>query len=949
MSSPAAPTGNSKEYKDTLNLPKTDFTIWSSLPKREPEQVKKWQDDRIYHRMVERNRARKAPRFVLHDGPPYANGNIHIGHALNKVLKDIVVKYKNMAGFESPYIPGWDCHGLPIELGVEKQLLDQKRDKSTLPITELRQMCRDYASKYIEIQKEQFQRLEVFGDWDKRYATMDQGYVASIVRELGRCSKEGVLYQGNKPVYWCMSCKTALAEAEIEYADKKSPSVYVKFDLMRETLAKFPELDSIAKREGAIRTSIIIWTTTPWTLPANLGISLHPEFDYVALKAPSIEGTEIWIVAKGLQEAFEKTLGWEKTSAPLLTFKAEKLHRLKARHPFVERDSLIMLGDHVTLEAGTGAVHTAPGHGIDDYKIGSRYGLEIFAPVDDGGKYTAGYEPMKGQFIFKANEPIIKLLEESGHLVSKTEIQHSYPHCWRCHYAVIFRATPQWFISMDPREGHSRAIRKEALQAISEVNWVPSWGINRIQAMVEGRPDWCVSRQRIWGVPITVFYCEDCQAPLASQSVFNHVADEIDARGVDIWFTDPVEKLLPRGAKCGSCGGARFKKEKDILDVWFDSGVSHAAVCEARGLGWPVDLYLEGSDQHRGWFQTSLLTAVATRRRAPFKAVLTHGFVNDKDGKKMSKSKGNVASPLDLMKTQGADILRLWIVLEDYRDDVNYSTTSLERVTESYKKIRNTIRFLLGNLYDFDPKKDAVDRSKMGELDRWALSRSAATLERVRKAYDSYEFHTVYHSVVNLCVVELSSVYFDILKDRLYTAKKDSLERRSSQTAMALIASALIRSMAPIISCTSEEAWGMMWGSGSESVFLQDFPAEAAGLDQWRDPELESRFEKVWAIRELILKSLEESRKAGLIGHAREAKVTIQVTEDQERSLKGVREDLMRLFLVSALERKTGSEFKVEVGTAPGEKCARCWTYSTDLGTNSAHPSLCARCTEAIA
>ncbi|OFZ20622.1 MAG: isoleucine--tRNA ligase [Bdellovibrionales bacterium GWB1_55_8] len=936
-----------KDYKDTLNLPQTDFPMRGSLPQREPEQVDKWLDSKIYEQMVQKNHGRA--KFLLHDGPPYANGNIHIGHALNKVLKDVVVKYKNLRGFESVFIPGWDCHGLPIELGVEKQLRDQKREKADVPITELREMCREYARKYIALQKSQFQRLEIFGDWNNPYLTMDKGYVASIVRELGRCAATGALYKGNKPVHWCASCATALAEAEIEYADKKSPSIYVKFDLEQDAINAIPALANVAKEEAATRVSLVIWTTTPWTLPANMGISLHPEYDYVAIKVPGLDGTEIWLVAKGLQEQFEKAVGFEKASEPLLTFKAAALDRKHAKHPFIERKSLIMLGEHVTLEAGTGAVHTAPGHGVDDYRIGIKYGIEVSAPVDDKGRFTKDFPAMEGQFVFKTNEAIIEGLRASGHLVGRADVQHSYPHCWRCNSPVIFRATPQWFIGMEPRGGVGLDLRTKALQAIRESEWIPSWGINRILGMVESRPDWCISRQRTWGVPITVFYCEGCEEPKADAATFEHIASLIDSRGVDIWFTESVDNLLPPGAACAKCQGKKFRKEKDILDVWFDSGVSHAAVCDRRGLGWPADLYLEGSDQHRGWFQTSLLTGVATRGRAPFRTVLTHGFVNDKEGKKMSKSKGNVTSPLDLMKTHGAEILRLWVVLEDYRNDVNFSTESLERVSESYRKIRNTIRFMLGNLYDFHPDTDRVPYAKLGDLDRWALSRSAAVLEKIGSAYESYEFHQVYQQVVNFCVTDLSAVYFDILKDRLYTAGTRSAERRSAQTALWMICDALTRSVAPILSFTAEEIWGFMpvHAGKPESVFLASYP-DLEELRSWKNESVETAFTGIWQVRETVLKVLEDARREKVIGHPREARVKVTAPAETIAKLGSTREELSRIFLVSELELAPGSETRAEVSRAAGQKCARCWVYSQNVGKSTEHPELCDRCTEAV-
>ncbi len=940
-------TTQAQDYKTTLNLPQTDFPMRGSLPEREPIQVKKWLDQKIFSQLLDKNRKKGGTRFLLHDGPPYANGDIHIGHVLNKVLKDVVVKYKNLRGYEANYVPGWDCHGLPIELGVEKQLIQQKKDKAALPVTELRQMCRDYAKKFVTLQMEQFQRMEVFGDWEHPYITMDQSYVASIVRELGRCSQAGVLYKGNKPVHWCPSCATALAEAEIEYSEKTSPSIYVKFDLTEEALHSFPELKKIAQSKNAKQVSMLIWTTTPWTLPANMAIALHPEFDYAAVGVYHEGRSEIWIMAKGLQESVEKAAALEKSGEILLTFKAEKLHKQKAQHPFVSRQSLIVLADHVTLDAGTGAVHTAPGHGVDDYRAGNKYGLEVYAPVDDKGKFTADFSEFQNQFVFKCNEPIIAKLKSSGHLVARQDIQHSYPHCWRCHSPVIFRATPQWFIGMDRG---SKTLRASAVDAIKKVTWVPGWGINRILGMVEGRPDWCISRQRTWGVPITVFYCSGCGEPKADQAVFEYVAHQIETRGVDIWFTEEVEKLLPSGSVCLKCKGKSFKKERDILDVWFDSGVSHAAVCEARKLGWPADLYLEGSDQHRGWFQTSLLTAVATRGTAPFKTVLTHGFVNDKEGKKMSKSKGNVTSPLDLVKTNGAEILRLWVVLEDYRDDVSYSKESLDRVSESYRKIRNTIRFILGNLSDYNPDQNFVKPAEMADLDRWALSRAAHVFSKMTQAYDQYEFHTVYQAVVNFCVVDLSALYLDILKDKLYTAGANSQERRSSQTALWLILSQLLGLLAPILSFTAEEAWSFFpkRSTDSQSVFLGEFPFWNSKEGFYAFPDLEKKFEPVWLLREQVLKALEDSRASKLIGHAREARVILTVDPKMKNEISWIENGLVRIFLVSELEIKIGKTLEIQVLKASGEKCARCWTYSSHVGKFNQHPTLCDRCVEAV-
>ncbi|MEK6707030.1 MAG: isoleucine--tRNA ligase [Bdellovibrionota bacterium] len=939
-----------KNYKDTLNLPKTDFPMRGSLPQREPGQVRLWFDKQIYFRMLERNRKKNKGKYLLHDGPPYANGNIHLGHTLNKVLKDVVVKYKNMSGYDATFVPGWDCHGLPIEIGVEKQLVEQKREKASVSIGERREMCRAYAKKYIALQMSQFQRLEVFADWEHPYLTMNNGYVASIIRELGKCAEAKVLYKGNKPVHWCASCTTALAEAEIEYAEKKSLSVYVKFDLTPEAVASFPELAAAASRENASRVSIIIWTTTPWTLPANLGICLHPEFDYSVIKGRGQKGTELWIVASGLKESFEKVARFEPGLETVLTFKAEKLHRKEARHPFIDKKSLLMLAEHVTLETGTGAVHTAPGHGVEDFRIGLQYGLPAYAPVDEHGKFTAEFQPMQGQFVFKTNEAIVDVLKSTDSVIAQEEIKHSYPHCWRCHKPVIFRATPQWFISMDPRADITRSLRSEAKKIIGKVEWIPNWGINRIMSMVESRPDWCISRQRVWGVPITVFYCESCGEAKADAATLNHVAQLVETEGVDIWFGWPIEKLLPPGSKCRKCNGSIFRKESDILDVWFDSGVSHAAVCESLALGWPADLYLEGSDQHRGWFQTSLLTAVATRGKAPYKTVLTHGFVNDEAGKKMSKSKGNVTSPLDVMDVHGAEILRLWVVLEDYRDDVNFSTENIERVSESYRKIRNTVRFMLGNFYDFNPDKDALPINQLGNLDRWALAKAYEVFKKINSAFNAFEFHSVYQQLVNFCITDLSSLYFDILKDRLYTAGTNSIERRSSQTVMWMICSALTRSIAPILSFTAEEIWGFMpaHNGKSDSVFLTDFPSSSEELKEWENEAIAEKFIKIWAVRDAVLKALEETRQAKTIGHPREAKVTLTVDAETMDNIRGIGEDMGRLCLVSQLELKAGTSMNVSIGVAAGKKCARCWVYSPSVGTSAQNPDLCDRCQEAV-
>ena len=924
------------DYKSTLNLPQTDFPMKASLPQREPEQVRKWESETLYSRMIAKRESK--PMFVLHDGPPYANGNIHLGHTLNKVLKDIVIKYKNMAGFRAAFIPGWDCHGLPIELGVEKQLREQKKDKSQLSKVDIRNLCKEYATTYINKQREQFKRLGILADWDNPYLTMSDDYVANIVRELGRISATGNLYKGNKPVYWCANDATALADAEIEYHDHSSPSIHVKFYLQDSSVKKVAGLAEAVKGK---KVAVVIWTTTPWTLPANLGIALHPEFDYAAIDV----GDDVVIVAEGLREKFLADTGL--AGSVVGTYKGAQFERLLADHPFMNRTSLLILGDHVTLEAGTGAVHTAPGHGVDDYKVGMKYGLDVIAPVNSYGKFTDDVPQWKGLKVFDANKPIIESLQTSGHLIKVNQIKHSYPHCWRCSKPVIFRATPQWFIGMD----HTTQLRKRAIAEINKVEWIPAWGINRILGMVESRPDWCISRQRVWGVPITVFYCEKCGEASNAKESFDYVADIIDKNGPNAWYEWPVEKLMKPGTKCkcGETNPSSFRKETDILDVWFDSGVSHAAVLAAPKnkdkVRWPADLYLEGSDQHRGWFQTSLLTGVESRGSAPFKRVLTHGFVNDAEGKKMSKSKGNVTDPLEFASKYGAEILRLWVVVEDYRNDVNFSMETVERISDSYRKVRNTFRYILGNLYDFDSSM-ALKDSELCDLDQWALYRTEQFLKRVHSAYDSYEFHLAYHALVNFCATDLSALYFDILKDRLYTSPKNSRERRSSQTALHKIGMTLAAGLAPIMSFTAEEVWAYLKQTGS--VFEAEFPTMKSA--EGREVTA-ARVERALSLREHINKEIETKRAAKEIGHNLEAHVTVTAPKNLLDEVKGIKEDLARLFIVSQIDFNSINDGPVSVSVkrANGEKCARCWSYTMDVGKNAAHPQLCNRCVSAVA
>ncbi|MDR3566841.1 MAG: isoleucine--tRNA ligase [Syntrophobacteraceae bacterium] len=925
------------EYKETLNLPQTDFPMKANLAVREPELLKKWDEMGLYRLLREKGEGR--PRYILHDGPPYANGHIHLGTALNKILKDIIIKSRQMSGMDAAYVPGWDCHGLPIEHQVDKEL---GKKKETMSLTDRRMLCRRYAEKFIDIQREEFKRLGVLGEWDNPYLTMAYYYEASIARELGRFFENGSVIRSKKPVYWCTSCHTALAEAEVEYADHKTPSVYVKFSLTEEAAARFPEL-------AGKKASVLIWTTTPWTLPANLAIAVHPDFTYVAAE---VDG-EVWVVAEELLENVASAAG-AKNYRPLFTFKGGELNGLKARHPFIDRDSLIICARHVTLEAGTGAVHTAPGHGREDYEAGLEYGLDIYSPVDDFGRYTEDVEFFAGQFVFDANKAVIAKLEENSKLVQKAQITHSYPHCWRCKNPVIFRATPQWFIAME-----KTGLRDKALEWIDRVQWLPGWGRERIYGMVSNRPDWCISRQRSWGVPISVFKCTECGQYLSSKEVFDRVVALFEKEGADAWFTHTVEELLPEGVNCPGCGGRKVEKETDILDVWFDSGTSFAAVLERRPeLGLPADLYLEGSDQHRGWFHSSLLASVGTRDTAPYKTVLTHGFVVDGQGRKMSKSIGNVIAPEEIIRQYGAEILRLWVAAEDYRDDVRISQDILKRLSEAYRRIRNTCRFLLGNLYDFDPATHSVPREQMVELDRFALHQLQDLVEKVRQGYERFEFHRVYYALQNYCVVDLSSFYLDILKDRLYTSGAESTARRSAQTVIHTILNTLVRLMAPVLSFTAEEIWLRMEREGEPSVHLLAFPEPDPSL---KDEQLAARWEKILALKNDVLRALEAARRDKTIGHPLDAWVRLALPPEFAGEFAGCEELLRAVFIVSKVSIEPESALnapapevdlqglKIQVEAASGEKCERCWVRSEKVGQFADQPTICDRCYSVVA
>ena len=935
-----------RDYKDTLNLPQTAFPMKANLTQREPEIIKFWEEKKIYERLQENRKNSK--HYILHDGPPYANGHIHIGHALNKILKDFIVKYKTMIGFYSPYVPGWDCHGLPIELQVDKNLGDQK-DK--LDIIEKRKLCKEYAAKFVDIQRDEFRRLGVFGDWYNPYLTMSYTYEATIVREFCKFVEAGSVYKGKKPVHWCPSCITALAEAEVEYGDKESPSIFVKFALDEENISKFfPPL------KGKF-VFVLIWTTTPWTLPANLALAFHPDFDYVAVE----QNNEVYIVAEGRVAALREKIGLHGNI--IIKTSGKALEGMFALHPFIHRKSKAVLGEFVSLEEGTGIVHIAPGHGEDDYKIGLKYGLDIYAPVDKRGnfKFTGDIQssPLQGKFVFKANAEIIDILKNNNALTKEEKVVHSYPHCWRCKKPVLFRATEQWFISMEKNN-----LREKSLSEIDNVTWIPRWGKDRIHGMVTNRPDWCISRQRAWGVPITLLRCDSCEEFVTDRDVLSEIVRLIEIHGADIWFEKNAKEFLPSGYTCRKCGGTSFSKETDILDVWFDSGVSHAAVMELdERLSWPADMYLEGSDQHRGWFQSSLLASAGTRRKAPYRTVLTHGFVVDGQGKKMSKSIGNVVAPQEVIKTNGAEILRLWVSAEDYRDDIRISKEIIDRLTEAYRKIRNTCRFLLGNIYAFDGKDYSKD---LPEVDRWAMSRLQTFTQKVISAYENFDFHEAFHDIYNFCIVDMSSFYLDVLKDRLYTFKSDSTERRAAQWVLYQILSTMTRLMAPILSFTAEEVWQSIRQSAKskehgaqnidESVFLTSFPDVD---EKYYDQELEKKWDNLFVLRNEVNKALEIKRAEKFIGNSLEAKIILYFPEKYNALASAYRDFLPTFFIVSAVEitnkgiedsykslEVQGLEIKVERAT--GEKCQRCWNWSELVGTFKEAPEICERCYKII-
>ena len=919
-----------QDYNKTLNLPKTDFPMRAGLPKSEPLTLKRWQDNKIYEKLMELNEGK--PLYVLHDGPPYANGDIHLGHALNKSLKDFIVRYKNMTGYKSPYVPGWDTHGLPTELKARKKA--GVGNSASISEVELRKICRDFAMQYIDGQREQFKRLGAIGEWDNPYITLKHEFEAKQIEIFSEMACKGYIYRGLKPVYWCSDCETALAEAEIEYAEDPCHSIYVKFKVT-DDLGKLSAMGADLKN-----TYFVIWTTTTWTLPANVAICVGPRFNYSLIKCDG----EYYVMAEELYVSAMEAAGKENYEV-IGTIKGSELEYMKTAHPFIDRTSLVIVGNHVTLESGTGCVHTAPGHGIDDYEVCRNYPeLPIVVPVDSKGKLTEEAGRFAGLSTEDANKPIAQYLEETGNLFALKKIIHQYPHCWRCKNPVLFRATKQWFCSVED-------FKDDAVKAIKNIKWIPGWGEDRITSMVRERKDWCISRQRKWGVPIPIFFCKDCGEPVIDKDVMKAVSELFAKEGSDAWYSRDVKDIIPQGLVCSKCGCSEFEKEKDIMDVWFDSGVSHAAVCETRPyLKWPADLYLEGADQYRGWFQSSLLTAIATKGKAPYKTVVTHGWVIDMEGKKMSKSQGNGLSPSAIIDKYGADILRLWVASSDYHADVRISNDILKQLSEAYRKIRNTARYILGNINDFNPNKDAVPLDKLTPLDKWALSKLDALNDKVREGYDTFEFHQVYHSIHNFCVVDMSNFYFDVLKDRLYTESPNSESRRAAQTTIYIILDAMTRMIAPILAYTSDEIWQFMPHSdkeNKENVIFNDMP-EKTGV------ALDSGFIDMWdrihETRDIVKKALEVEIKNKTLRSSLEAKIILKADGESYDFLKKAEKELAGAFIVSQVEivNEHTDGIEVEVKHADGEKCERCWSFSNTVGNDADHPTLCARCAAVI-
>jgi isoleucyl-tRNA synthetase len=934
------------DLKSTLNLPRTAFPMKASLPQNEPKQLAEWEQNKLYRR-IQQARA-GAPAYVLHDGPPYPTGTIHLGTGLNKILKDMVVKSKTMAGFRAPYVPGWDCHGLPIETQVEKELGGKK---GSVPPGEFRRMCREFASRYVDQHRRDFKRLGVLGQWEDPYLTMSPQYEACIADAFVTFLEKGYVYRGLKPVYWCIVDSTALAEAEVEYEDRTSPSIWVKFSV---------EPGPGAEKLGA-EVAAVIWTTTPWTLPHNRALAFHPDYEYVVaetsagalLLAEDLVGTTLDAVkldARGVRGPW----------------KGRDFAGLKFRHPFLDLRVPAVLADYVTLDQGTGIVHTAPGHGFEDFQTGQKYGIEAYAPLDDQGRYLEGLPEYKGKTVFQANPIVVELLRERGALLGETKLAHSYPHCWRCHNPVIFRATEQWFIDLDRAGRDAGALRPRALEEIAKVKWTPEWGAERIHSMIAERPDWCVSRQRFWGVPLVILYCAGCGRQFDDYAALHAMVHSWFAReGADAWFTHPAEELLPPGTRC-ACGASSWRKESDILDVWFDSGSSHLAVlgrldAYRQPLPWPADMYLEGPDQYRGWFHSSLLVGVAVRNGAPYRHVLTHGWTLDAKGQPMSKSLGNVVLPTEVCEKWGADLLRLWVASQDYTADVRMSENVMTQLSEAYRKLRNTFRFALGNLADFDPARDAVPEEEMEELDRWMLSRTAELVRDSRRWYEAFEFHRVFHALHDYAVVDLSAFYFDVLKDRLYTFAPRNLARRSAQTAVYRIASALLRLAAPVIAFTAEEIWKHFprRPGDPESAHLALFPA-AEELGAPLDSAVSANWQKLLGVRTEVLRALEAARNSKTISGALEAKVILSAGADLAPLLGDYKDILPALFIVSQVElagsanqdaQKSGTVpgLEVVVRRADGVKCERCWNFSTHVGECADYPTVCERCVKALA